>query len=225
MPRPRPIRSRWVGATINSPLPAPTEENALTGDLDIKNNLTINGEFGSTGLSGSLDRVFSRAAGGERHHPQRDHPERRRRRWRRGAGGHRQHAGAERSTVRDNVANADSGGGIYNAQGTLTLVQSTLTGNYAPYGSAIFNHAGADGANQHPLRQRCLPRRRAQHQQQQRHTLDRQQHNQQQPRLGRRRSLCAKWRRRAKRLRRSPATMPRTARAAASTAQPRQRTR
>ena len=116
------------------------EENALTGDLDIKNNLTIIGEFGSTVVDGgSLDRVFAVLLGANVilrnvtiQHGAADN----------GAGvlvDIGSTLALERSTVRDNIANADSGGGIYNAQGTLTLVQSTLTGNYAPYGGAIFN--------------------------------------------------------------------------------------
>ena len=63
-------------------------------------------------------------------------------------------------TITGGNASNDSGGGIYN-NGTLTLSNSTLSGNSATYGSGgIANYAHSDSQQQHLLRQLMQRRRR-----------------------------------------------------------------
>lgn len=107
-------------------LEGPSEDDAATGDLDITGSLVIEGGFANQPLScdsgelvrGALidglgqDRVFDVAFGAE--------------------------AQLLRLTVRNGDSGEETGGGIRN-QGSLTLAESTVTGNQAAAGGGIVN--------------------------------------------------------------------------------------
>src|SRR5438552_13934406 len=107
------------GSTYTLSLRGPNEDNALTGDLDIRSNVRITTNattLGSTatvqGGTGWDDRIFDVRAGLVQ---------------------------IENLQIGNGHIDFDVGGGIRN-QGTLTLVNSTVTGNSANSGGGgIFN--------------------------------------------------------------------------------------
>ncbi len=118
------------------------EDGNTTGDLDITDNLTINGAGAASTVidGGGIDRVLhilgisvtingvtitnGYSSGG--------------------GGGIYNHAGTltlNRSVVSGNSAgDAGGGGGIYNNQGTVTLNSTTVSGNTADYGGGIYSY-------------------------------------------------------------------------------------
>jgi len=98
------------------------EDAAATGDLDITDDLTISGADQTTTIidGGALDRVLHIHSG--------------------------KTVEVTNVTVRNGdvpvIDPSDCGGGIYNDGGTLSLTNSTITGNLAPWGGGI-NNGGA----------------------------------------------------------------------------------
>jgi CSLREA domain-containing protein len=88
------------------------EDQAATGDLDIRDNLTIIGSGQVTIDAGELDRVFDIADGA---------------------------ALTLRGVTVTGGKTADAGGGLRNAGGTVIVEQVTLTGNQAGSGGALAN--------------------------------------------------------------------------------------
>jgi Bacterial Ig domain/Putative Ig domain len=121
------------------------EQNAATGDLDIEDELTIIGAgTANTIVDGNgLDRVFDivggptvtiqdlTVQGGDAGN-----------KW--GAGVNIEDGGTvdlNRLVIRNNQVNG-SGGGVYIFQGTLTMTDTTLSGNSADYGGGFYNDKG-----------------------------------------------------------------------------------
>jgi CSLREA domain-containing protein/LPXTG-motif cell wall-anchored protein len=96
------------------------EELAATGDLDIRSNITINGAGAGTSIidGGALDRVFHIITGTST-------------------------VNISSVTIR-NGATTRTGGGIHNVDSTLTITNSTLSGNSSTGdgGGALFTEAG-----------------------------------------------------------------------------------
>ena len=92
------------------------ENNSLTGDLDIKDNLYINGAGATLTIisGGELDRVFQIITGT---------------------------TVLISGTTISNGREVNTGGGIYNS-GTLTLMNSLLTNNGAGLGGGLYNNLG-----------------------------------------------------------------------------------
>ena len=118
------------------------EDGNATGDLDITDNLTINGAGDATTFvnGGGLDRVWHVFSGvvveingvtiTNGNNPL--------------GGGIYNYGGVLtliNSTVSGNTAgDTGGGGGIYNNSGTLTLTNSTVSNNSADYGGGIYNY-------------------------------------------------------------------------------------
>jgi hypothetical protein len=95
------------------------EDASATGDLDITSNLTITGAGQATTIvgGGGLDRVFHILAGS---------------------------TAAISGVAVQNGDTGDNGGGICNEDGTLTLTNSTVSGNSAAsWGGGIYSEDGA----------------------------------------------------------------------------------
>ncbi len=114
-----------IADTINLPAgtyllnqPGADEDLAATGDLDITTDVTITGAgSGSTIIDGNgLDRVFQVMSGAT--------------------------ATLSAVTVRNGAVHGDIGGGIYNAGGTLSIDNSTISGNSADDTSASGGNGG-----------------------------------------------------------------------------------
>lgn len=126
----------------NAPSSFTAEEFAMTGDLDILGSLTINGDPAGTTIDGAqLDRIFDINPDTDVNDPtptpsivvningltvtngrQND------------VGGIRVNANStvtiDSSTISNNTSSANDSGGIYNG-GTLTMTNSTISGNFA----------------------------------------------------------------------------------------------
>ncbi|HEX7395644.1 MAG TPA: CSLREA domain-containing protein, partial [Anaerolineaceae bacterium] len=104
--------------TYTLTIPGTGENAAATGDLDIKSNITINGAGAGTTIidGGALDRVFEvfRAFT----------------------------VNISGVTVRNGNLTGDDGGGIFNNAGTLTITNSTFSGNSTIYEGGGFGGAG-----------------------------------------------------------------------------------